>query len=96
MSRAERAGAVAELERVAPAELLAPRDLELTGVEVRSITRLENEQTEMAEARRALLNHFSRSRRLKHTARIVSRLLEGPRAQSLPTSGTRSPTRSQI
>ena len=47
-----------ELERVAPAELLAPRDLELAGVEVRSITRLDDEQTGMAEARRALLDLF--------------------------------------
>src|SRR6185503_5942245 len=58
MTELERAQAISELERVAPAELLAPRDLELTGVEVRSITRLDNEQTEMAEARRALLDHF--------------------------------------
>jgi DNA mismatch repair protein MutS len=52
------AQSVAELERIAPAELLAPRALDAPPIEVRAITRLPDELTEYREARRALLDHF--------------------------------------
>ncbi|HKP84650.1 MAG TPA: DNA mismatch repair protein MutS [Blastocatellia bacterium] len=58
MTELDRAHAVAELERIAPAELLVARDLELPAVEVRALTRLDQELTEAAGARRALLDHF--------------------------------------
>jgi DNA mismatch repair protein MutS len=51
--------AVAELERLAPAELLLPRNQEQPNVEVRSVTPLDDEQVELKVARRALLNHFN-------------------------------------
>jgi len=54
----ERTQAMAELERLAPAELLVPLSLELPPVEVRAVTRLADEQTELDAARRALLDHF--------------------------------------
>ena len=58
MTEMERALAIAELERIAPAELLAPRDVELPTLEIRAITRLDEEQTSLDETRRALMNHF--------------------------------------
>jgi DNA mismatch repair protein MutS len=58
MTQLERAQAIAELERVAPAELLIPSDFELPSIEVRAITRLENQLVELDEARRALMDHF--------------------------------------
>ncbi|HVG19329.1 MAG TPA: DNA mismatch repair protein MutS [Blastocatellia bacterium] len=58
MTQLERAEAVAELERVAPAELLVPGDYELPPIEVRAITRLESQLVELDEARRALMDHF--------------------------------------
>lgn len=58
MTELDRAHALAELERIAPAELLVPHDLELLTVEVRAMTRLDEEQTKLGEARRALLEHF--------------------------------------
>jgi len=54
----EAAQAVAELERLAPAELLLPRGLDAPAVEVRALTRLPDEQAGLAAARRALLGHF--------------------------------------
>jgi DNA mismatch repair protein MutS len=50
--------AVAELERIAPAELILPRSGQQPNIEVRAITRLDDEQIEWARARHALLNHF--------------------------------------
>ena len=50
--------AINELERIAPAELIAPRDVELPTLEIRSVTRLDEAQTTFAAARRALLEHF--------------------------------------
>src|SRR6185503_4420302 len=58
MTELDRAHAAAELDRIAPAELLVPEDLELPAVEVRAITRLDPKSTELSEARRALLDHF--------------------------------------
>lgn len=55
----EYALAVAELERLAPAELLLPRNQEQPNIEVRSITPLDDQQVELKIARRALLNHFN-------------------------------------
>jgi len=51
--------AVAELERLAPAELLLSRNQEQPNIEVRSVTPLDDEQVELKTARRALLNHFN-------------------------------------
>lgn len=51
--------AVAELERLAPAELLLPRNQEPPNIEVRAVTQLDDEQVELKVARRALLNHFN-------------------------------------
>ena len=50
--------AVAELERLAPAELLLPRSAAAPNIEVRPVTRLDDEQVEFKAARRALLDHF--------------------------------------
>jgi DNA mismatch repair protein MutS len=50
--------AVAELERIAPSELILPRGGQPPNVEVRAITRLADEQIELTQARRALLSHF--------------------------------------
>jgi DNA mismatch repair protein MutS len=58
MTQLERAQAIAELERVSPAELLLPGDFELPSVEVRAITRLDSSLVELDEARRALMDHF--------------------------------------
>jgi DNA mismatch repair protein MutS len=54
----EHAQAVAELERLAPAELLTPQGGDAPAVEVRAVTRLDDEQLQLGAARRALLNHF--------------------------------------
>src|SRR4029078_11590759 len=43
MTELDRLHATAELERIAPAELLMPRDLELPAIEARAITRLDPE-----------------------------------------------------
>ena len=58
MTQLERAQAASELERIAPAEVLIPADFELPSVEVRAITRLENQVVELGEARRSLMDHF--------------------------------------
>ncbi len=50
--------AVAELERLAPAELLLPRSASAPNIEARAITRLDDEQVEFKTARSALLDHF--------------------------------------
>jgi DNA mismatch repair protein MutS len=50
--------AVAELERIAPAELILPRSGQQPNIEVRAITRLDDEQIELGQARHSLLNHF--------------------------------------
>ncbi len=50
--------AVAELERLAPSELLLPRDQRPPDVEIRAVTRLEGDKVEVKAARRALLDHF--------------------------------------
>jgi DNA mismatch repair protein MutS len=50
--------AVAELERIAPSELILSRSGQPPNIEVRAITRLDDEQIESARARRALLSHF--------------------------------------
>jgi DNA mismatch repair protein MutS len=50
--------AVAELERIAPSELILPRSAQPPNVDVRAITRVDDEQIEPALARRALLSHF--------------------------------------
>ncbi len=54
----ERAQAIAELERLAPAELLLPRSLEVPPIEVCALTRLADEEVEAEEAQRCLLSHF--------------------------------------
>jgi DNA mismatch repair protein MutS len=58
MTELNREQAISELERIAPAELIAPRDVELPTLEIRSITRLDEAQTSFEAARRALLEHF--------------------------------------
>lgn len=58
MTELDRAQAAAELERIAPAELLVPNGLELPAIEARAITRLDDRLVELSEARRALLDHF--------------------------------------
>ncbi len=50
--------ALAELERLAPAELIVARDAAPPAVEVRSITRLADEHVQPRAARQALLRHF--------------------------------------
>jgi DNA mismatch repair protein MutS len=50
--------ALAELERIAPAELLVPRSLEAPALEVRALTRINDEMVAPGRARRALLDHF--------------------------------------
>src|SRR5262245_405025 len=50
--------AVAELERLAPSELLLPRDQHPPDVEIRALTKLDGARVELKAARRALLNHF--------------------------------------
>jgi len=50
--------AVAELERLAPSELLLPRDQQPPHVEIRALTKLDGARVELKAARRALLDHF--------------------------------------
>lgn len=50
--------AVAELERLAPAELLLPRSASAPSIEARAVTRLDDVQVEFKTASRALLDHF--------------------------------------
>jgi len=50
--------AVAELERLAPSELLLPRSQQSPEIEVRALTKLDDAQVELKSARRALLDHF--------------------------------------
>ncbi|HKQ79820.1 MAG TPA: DNA mismatch repair protein MutS, partial [Blastocatellia bacterium] len=50
--------ALAELERLAPSELLTPRTQQAPGIEVRALTKLDEAQVELKTARRALLDHF--------------------------------------
>src|SRR5687767_1896261 len=52
------AEAIAELERIAPSELLTPRSLDTPPIEVRAVTKLADELVEFASARCALLDHF--------------------------------------
>jgi len=58
MTELNREQAISELERIAPAELIAPLDIELPTLEIRSITRLDEAQTSFEAARHALLEHF--------------------------------------
>lgn len=57
----EKAGAFSELERIAPAELIIPRSLDLQAMDVRAVTKITDEQTELDEARDTLLDHFQAS-----------------------------------
>lgn len=57
----ERNTALSELERIAPAEIIIPRSLDLQITDVRAITKITDEQAELDEARRALLDHFQAS-----------------------------------
>src|SRR5215467_14532868 len=50
--------AVAELERLAPSELLLPRDQQPPDIEIRAVTKLDEARIELKTARRALLDHF--------------------------------------
>jgi DNA mismatch repair protein MutS len=50
--------AVAELERIAPSELLVPRSQQQPSIEVQAITRIDDKEVELKSARRALLDHF--------------------------------------
>lgn len=50
--------AIAELERLAPSELLLPRDQQTPDIEIRALTKLDDSRVELKSARRALLNHF--------------------------------------
>ncbi len=50
--------AIAELERIAPSELLLPKMQQQPNLEVRSLTRLGDEESELKPARQALLDHF--------------------------------------
>lgn len=52
------AQAVAELERIAPSELLLPQSQTPPNIELGAMTRLSDEQVESRAARRALLDHF--------------------------------------
>jgi len=54
----DRAQAMGELERLAPAELIVPQSMDEPPIEVRAVTRLADEQIEAKAARRALLDHF--------------------------------------
>ncbi|HVF92419.1 MAG TPA: DNA mismatch repair protein MutS [Blastocatellia bacterium] len=54
----DRAQGAAELERVSPAELLAPAGTDLSEIEVRSVTRLAQEAEQPDRAREALRDHF--------------------------------------
>jgi len=50
--------AVAELERLAPSELLLPHNQQPPDIEIRALTKLDGAQIELKTARRALLDHF--------------------------------------
>ncbi|MCW5968491.1 MAG: DNA mismatch repair protein MutS [Blastocatellales bacterium] len=50
--------ALTELERLAPAELLAPRSQDVAALDFRAITVLEDERLDERSARQALLDHF--------------------------------------
>jgi len=50
--------AVAELERLAPSELLTPHSQQAPDIETRALTKLDDAQVELKTARRALLDHF--------------------------------------
>jgi DNA mismatch repair protein MutS len=50
--------ALAELERLDPAELLVPRKQQPANVEIRAVTPIEDAQLDYKHARRALLDHF--------------------------------------
>jgi DNA mismatch repair protein MutS len=50
--------AVAEIERLAPSELLLPREQRPPDVEIRALTKLDGARVELKAARRALLDHF--------------------------------------
>jgi DNA mismatch repair protein MutS len=54
----ERQQAIAELERIAPAELIIPASLEAPQIEVRALTKVADERITYATARRALLKQF--------------------------------------
>jgi DNA mismatch repair protein MutS len=54
----EKAQALAELERISPAELIVSRSLDIPSLEVRALTQLADEQTDYSATRRALLRHF--------------------------------------
>lgn len=54
----DEAQAVAELERLDPAELLLPRPQAEPNVEIRAVTKLDEAQFEHSAARQALLQHF--------------------------------------
>ena len=58
VTQLERAQALAELERISPAELILPQSLDPPTLEVRSMTKLADNLVRYAEARRALLEHF--------------------------------------
>jgi len=57
----EKTGAFSELERIAPAELIIPRSLDLQTIDVRAVTKITDEQAELEEARNTLLDHFQAS-----------------------------------
>ena len=72
--------AIAELERLAPSELLLPRDQQPPDIELRALTKLDDAFVELKTARRALLDHFgSRRWRLRREDRSWRRV---PRARS--------------
>src|ERR1051325_1024171 len=54
----EAAQALAELERLDPAELLVPRKQQPPNLEVRAVTPIEDAQLDYKQARRPLLDHF--------------------------------------
>ncbi len=53
-----RAEALAEIERISPAEIIIPMSLDLTGTEVRAITKIADRMAEINQSRRALADHF--------------------------------------
>ena len=57
-TQVERNHAVAELERIAPAELIVPHSQAAPNLEVQAMTILADELMTYAEARRTLLEHF--------------------------------------
>lgn len=50
--------AITELERIAPSELLLPQSSQAPVVEIRAITRIDDEKLNQQSARQALLDHF--------------------------------------